>query len=98
MRKQVPMIQCCICGVVYTKNGKPNQFFNSEDMTIYGCLKCKEGPWQASIKKLENYKISKGDLGYKTVVPGSMENPSYKGSSDIDKITQWNIKHHRQIV
>ena len=73
-----PMIQCCICGTVFTKEGKPNQYFKREDMTIYGCIKCKERNWQASIKKLDSYKISKDDLGYRITIPGSMENPSFK--------------------
>ncbi len=84
------MIQCCICGKVFTKDGKPQHFFKASDKLIHGCHICKEGSWKSSIKELSKYLLSgyilnEGtrdeeeffDDGYYEVIPGSQENPSF---------------------
>ena len=53
------MVQCVICETVFTKDGKPNKFFNSDDKSIYGCTKCKKGDWaNHSRTTLQGLKVS----------------------------------------
>ena len=82
-----PMIQCCICGKVWTKDGRPNKNFSKNDRIFYGCIHCKEGDWKKHLEELKKYKLSgftdkKGewifDTGYKKVKTKGLENPFYE--------------------
>ena len=50
--KKRTMLQCMVCTTVYTKDGKPNKFFNYNDRHIYGCSECKKGEWKHQIRNV----------------------------------------------
>jgi len=57
------MIQCVICGTVFTKEGSPEQF-GIKDRIIYGCYNCEKGDWIRHSKiTLTDLVITK-DWGY----------------------------------
>ncbi len=59
MKKKRDMIQCVCCATVFTKDGKPNRFFNYDDKHIYGCTSCKKGDWaRHSRTTLQGLKVS----------------------------------------
>lgn len=83
LNKKRNMVQCCICSTVFTKDGKPNRFFNIDDKTIYGCTQCKKGIWQShSRTTLNGLKVS--TVKYKNKL-GIIEKIDDTGYLDYDR-------------